>query len=939
MDTDILSEDTIDLGIRTGISGVVVEIISGLIKTFLNVVFLIVNLGFSLILDLMHTTALWLIKKIRVNFAIDETFFTNSQTQFGNVLSVFKDATQIVGLSIIILIVLWQLFKIFFKSGGIETDDPMKLGVRLIIYGILVGKAYDIINMIIVSIYSPVVNGLLSIIYDSDIMGLNKDMSLTNVMSMILGSLGTVLKLDSSALKSFGTFSTLIQGLVLLYIDYNIVLVVFKFAERAVTLFILTLISPLTFACGVSKNTKHIFEGWIKAFVGVLVMYFVYNLTLVLVILFLYLSNGGQLTISGAVHGFNGQTSFIFATGMLLGILSIMDQAENIAKELGFNTGGSVLSVKGSINSIRAGTSMMQTGWEKTKGYFTMGLVVAGKLNKMQKNRIIRKRLKEVQKVKMYQEGLNKNPQNELYKKKLDKHIKKLDKLTGEQELKEQLKKKGKYEDKLKSKDLSEENRKKFEDKLRSCNNRINRLNEKIQDKKEEEKEYEEGKGGRRRLDKVKNKIEDKKMKIDELKVDKKGQEIQKEIDSLLSKEQQIRQAMFASKFFSKKELENNAEYMALKKEFIDDPNKDDKLGKFKKRGFVDAAMNISFEIEKKRRELRNHYKEVDAEIKNLQKSIAKDSTDLISVRGKVKDKNETKIQQLNEKINKYDHKIKNLDNKIAKATGEERKKLEDQKSLLEDKKNALKEKRDMYATVNKNADDIYVAEKQQKFKINKSKLIMNVASDIAGVDRNIVDFGKKILTKNNLDNILGAYKESFEVATDAIVKLSPGADSRLHSVGRREEEKIYNRYMDNEYKINYATKKISSLEKQKERLKVNSDAYKEIQAKIDKQQVFIDKCKEDKKTCYEMAKSRKNDYDEMMKSESNKISSSDEKMIEEMKSRAKNSSYKYTQEDIDNAVATSNDKKIREQQRQKREDERNRKRLQELINNYEGKS
>ncbi len=344
--------DDMDLGFKTGVSGAVYQLLSGAIKSFFPIVFFLVNIGFSFMLTLIHSTFVWVLKKVKVNFSIDETFFTNNTTQFGKIIEAFRGTMEKIALMVIILIVLWQLIKSLFSYMGFETDEAIKIAGRAIIFSIIIFYSQDIIVWIINKIYSPMVDKLFELLYDAEVMGIKKNMTLSKMITIILTNVASSLRIDKATVESLGSFAGLIQGLILIYIDFNVLILLAKFAEKTVVFLLIIIIAPVAMACGVSKNTKHIFEGWVKTFLGVLVTYMLYNVILIMVILFMFLQSGGTILIGSKAYRFIGNTSFVYATGVILGTFALMDQVETIARGLGFNTGGASISVSSGISAI-----------------------------------------------------------------------------------------------------------------------------------------------------------------------------------------------------------------------------------------------------------------------------------------------------------------------------------------------------------------------------------------------------------------------------------------------------------------------------------------------------------------------------------------------------------------------------------------------------------
>ena len=362
------------IGIYEGGTGAVIEVIKAITGIFFEIVFLIVNGLFGVILDLMHNIAVNLISKIHITFAIDDTFFTSPKTQYGNIILAFRNSMVTIALAVMLLIVVWQIFKSFFAYTGAEVDDTVKLAIRVMIFTILIFYSQDIIKYIITVIYKPIGDTIYSIIYDLKGLGIKEGANVGYMLNLILKNIGNTLLIDNAMAMKLGSFTLLIRGVVLVYLDYNILILMAKFAEKSIVLLLLIIIAPIAFACGVSRNTKFIFEGWLKSFTGVLTIYAIYNIILSMVVVFLYLQANGIIVIGGIKYSFIGEKNFIFSVGILLGLFALMDQGETIARGLGFNTGGISISANSGMDMIQEGVGNIQQGWKFAK---TVGRTVS----------------------------------------------------------------------------------------------------------------------------------------------------------------------------------------------------------------------------------------------------------------------------------------------------------------------------------------------------------------------------------------------------------------------------------------------------------------------------------------------------------------------------------------------------------------------------------
>ena len=153
------------------------------------------------------------------------------------------------GIGLILLNWVWQLFKNFGTPFDIEAEDPIKLSLRSILFILLVYFADEIVN-IILKIGGTPYNWILN----SALPPLNFG-SFNAVLLTILGVCcnGTVV---------------LIATIVLLILAWNYIKLLFEAAERYVLLGVLVFTAPVAFATGSSKSTSNIFSAWCRMFGG-----------------------------------------------------------------------------------------------------------------------------------------------------------------------------------------------------------------------------------------------------------------------------------------------------------------------------------------------------------------------------------------------------------------------------------------------------------------------------------------------------------------------------------------------------------------------------------------------------------------------------------------------------------------------------------------------
>ena len=153
------------------------------------------------------------------------------------------------GIGLILLNWVWQLFKNFGAPLDIESEDPVKLSLRSMFFILLVYFADEIVE-IVLKIGGTPYNWVLN----SSLPPLNFA-NFNSVLITILGVCcsGTVL---------------LIATVVLIILAWNYIKLLFEAAERYVLLGVLVFTAPVAFAMGASKATGDIFKAWCRMLGG-----------------------------------------------------------------------------------------------------------------------------------------------------------------------------------------------------------------------------------------------------------------------------------------------------------------------------------------------------------------------------------------------------------------------------------------------------------------------------------------------------------------------------------------------------------------------------------------------------------------------------------------------------------------------------------------------
>lgn len=152
-------------------------------------------------------------------------------------------------IGLILLNWVWQLFKNYGLSAGLEAEDPVKLSIRSVLFILLAYFADQIVDMIL-KIGGTPYNWILN----SELPPLD----FANFNSVLLTVLGVC---------ASGSVA-LIALILLLILTWNYIKLLFEAAERYVLLGVLVYTAPVAFAMGASQTTGSIFKSWCRMFGG-----------------------------------------------------------------------------------------------------------------------------------------------------------------------------------------------------------------------------------------------------------------------------------------------------------------------------------------------------------------------------------------------------------------------------------------------------------------------------------------------------------------------------------------------------------------------------------------------------------------------------------------------------------------------------------------------
>ena len=152
-------------------------------------------------------------------------------------------------IGLILLNLIWQLFKNFALPMGSDAEDPIKLIIRSVVFILLAYYSDEIIDIVLKIGGTPY-----KWIMTEKLPPINFA-SFNSVLLTILGGLAS------------GSVS-LIALILLLILAWNYIKLLFEAAERYVLLGVLIYTAPVAFAMGASQTTSNIFSSWCKMLGG-----------------------------------------------------------------------------------------------------------------------------------------------------------------------------------------------------------------------------------------------------------------------------------------------------------------------------------------------------------------------------------------------------------------------------------------------------------------------------------------------------------------------------------------------------------------------------------------------------------------------------------------------------------------------------------------------
>ena len=189
-------------------------------------------------LDLINTSVLG---ALGCDMSVFLRYFPAAETMY--------DIFVALGIGMILLIWVWNLFRNYWVGIGGEAEDPIKLSLRALVFILLAYFTDDITGLVLEIGGTPY-----QWIMTSELPSLDFA-SFSSVLLVIIGvcANGAV---------------TLIVLILVIILAWNYIKLLFEAAERYVLLGVLVYTAPIAFAMGTSQNTSNIFKSWCRMFGG-----------------------------------------------------------------------------------------------------------------------------------------------------------------------------------------------------------------------------------------------------------------------------------------------------------------------------------------------------------------------------------------------------------------------------------------------------------------------------------------------------------------------------------------------------------------------------------------------------------------------------------------------------------------------------------------------
>ena len=256
------------------------------------------------IVDMMELVTEMFTELLSCNLSLFEELFSV-------VSALYKNVIVPMGIAMLLLILVWQLFKSMFGK-SVNGEEPVELVIRSAIALFFVVAAKPIVNYILRFAGTPY----------QWVVGTEIEVeSFSGFVSALEGVTETL---------GIGKLSISILMLIMQFVvAWNYFKMLFVIAERYVLLGVFSYTAPLAFSTGGSKSTNNILASWSKMFGGQVVL-----IILNAWCMKMFLSGYGNLMASS--YGF---TKFFVATLCLVGFCKITFKLDSYLASLGVNLG------------------------------------------------------------------------------------------------------------------------------------------------------------------------------------------------------------------------------------------------------------------------------------------------------------------------------------------------------------------------------------------------------------------------------------------------------------------------------------------------------------------------------------------------------------------------------------------------------------------------
>ena len=231
---------------------------------------------------------------------------------FSVVGSLYQNVIVPMGIALLLMILIWQLFKSMFGKVGINAEEPIEL----------IGRSSICLFFVVAS--KPVINYILKIAGTPYQWVIGTDIKVQSFSEYVTALEGITAPLG------LGTISIAILMLIMQFVvAWNYFKMLFIITKLYVLLGVFSYTAPLAFATGGSKSTNNILASWSKMFGGQVVL-----IILNAWCLKMFLSGYGNMMASS--YGF---TKFFVATLCLVGFCKITFKLDSYMAALGVNLG------------------------------------------------------------------------------------------------------------------------------------------------------------------------------------------------------------------------------------------------------------------------------------------------------------------------------------------------------------------------------------------------------------------------------------------------------------------------------------------------------------------------------------------------------------------------------------------------------------------------